>query len=211
MDLLLPCQNEISAHLLRSLLLSHGIPSAVVHDNFATMYGNWLTRPHVLISEEALDAGLELLAVPDEPLDETFIEPAETADASEDLGLRRGVPGFIALVLFGCCAGAVLGTADLFLVTLFTMPLKGIRAARVSGLDVLLIPFWWSLYGTVFGILCWPFVALARSCHRRENGSLPLRARLIFFFLPESPLFAIPVLIVFVIIEMLRWLAGAAF
>ncbi len=211
MDLLLPCQNEISAHLLRSLLLSHGIASTVVHDNFATMYGNWLTRPHVLIAEEALDTGLELLAVPDEPIDDTFIEPAEMAGASEDLGLRRCMPGFIALVLFGCCAGAVLGAADLFLVTLFTMPLNGVRASNVTGLDVLLIPFWWSLYGIVFGILCWPFLALARSCHRRDDGSLPLRARLIFCFIPESPLFAIPALFALVIIQVLRWIAGAAF
>ena len=211
MTLLLPCQNEISAHLLRSLLLSHGIPSDVVHDNFATMYGNWLTRPQLLIAEEALDDGLELLAVPDEPLDDTFIEPAETADVSEDLGLRSCTPGLITLVIFGCCAGVVLGAADLFLVTLFAMTIKGSRTETVAGLDVLLIPLWWGLYGIVFGIVSRPFIALARSCHRRDDGSLPLRARLIMFFLPENSLFVVLGLLVFVIIEMLRWLAGTAF
>lgn len=211
MTLLLPCENEISAHLLRSRLLSHGIPGEVVHDTFATMYGNWLTRPQLLIAADALEDGLELLAAPDEPLDETFIEPAATADASEDLGLRSYTPGFLPLIAFGCAAGFLLGTAGLFFLTLFTIVIQGSREDNVTGLTVPLLPLSWSLYGIFFGIVCWPFVILARSCHRRDDGSLPLRARLIFFFLPQSPLFAIPVLFGLVIIQMLRWLAGAAF
>ena len=147
MTLLLPCENEISAHLLRSRLLSHGIPGEVVHDTFATMYGNWLTRPQLLIAADALEDGLELLAAPDEPLDETFIEPAATADASEDLGLRSYTPGFLPLIAFGCAAGFLLGTAGLFFLTLFTIVIQGSREDNVTGLTVPLLPLSWSLYG----------------------------------------------------------------
>lgn len=205
MTLLLPCENEISAHLLRSLFLSHGIPSDVVQDNFATMYGNWLTRPHLLIEEEALDDGLELLAVADEPLDDHFIEPAETAELSEDLGLCRVMPRFIPLVIFGCIVGFLLGVADLIPLTFIEMT-KGGRSHD----DTIFLPFWWSLYGLAFGIVCWPFIAFARSCHRRDDGSLPRRARLVALCLPQNPLGYIAISLVGGVILMLLRLIGAA-
>ena len=201
MALLLPCANEINAHLLRSLLLSHGIPSDVIHEASATAYGNWIMRPHLLISEEALDDGLELLAVPDEPIDDNFMEPAETAELSEDLGLHRAMPRFVPFVIFGLIAGFLLGVADLIPLTFVEMT-KGGR----NHTDTIFLPFWWSLYGTVFGIACWPFIIFARSCHRRDDGSLPLRARLVALFLPQNPALGF----VAAIILMLLWLIRAA-
>ena len=205
MALLLPCANEINAHLLRSLLLSHGIPSDVIHDASATAYGNWIMRPQLLISEEALDDGLELLAVPDEPLDDHFIEPAETAELSEDLGHDSTVPGFIPLVAFGLIAGFLLGVADLIPLTFFAM-MKGGRGSE----GTIFLPLWMSLYGTVFGIACWPWIVFARSCHRREDGSLPLRARLVALFLPQNPLGYVALGLVWIIIQMLLRLTSAA-
>ena len=205
MTLLLPCQNEINAHLLRSLLLSHGIPSDVIHDASATAYGNWIMRPQLLIAEEALDDGLELLAVPDEPLDDRFIEPAETAELSEDLGLHRAMPEFIPLVVFGIIAGFLLGVADLIPLTFVEMTMGGRSHA-----DTIFLPFWWSLYGAVFGIVCWPWVIFARSCHRRDDGSLPLRARLVALCLPQNPLGYVVISLVAGVILLLLRLIGAA-
>jgi hypothetical protein len=190
MVLLLPCENEISAHLLRSRLLSHGIPSDVVQDNFATMYGNWLTRPHLLISEEALDDGLELLAVPDEPIGDNFIEPSDPSQESEDLGLSAVVPGLWALISFGVCGGFLLGTAWLFLLTFFSMAMSG-GLATDSRLDVALLPISCGVYGAPFSIICWPLIAFARSCRRREDGSLPIRARIVLLLSPHDPLLAV--------------------
>lgn len=205
MPLLLTCANEINAHLLRSLLLSHGIPSDVIHDASATTYGNWIMRPQLLIAEEALDDGLELLAVPDEPLDDNFIEPAETAVLSEDLGLHHAVPGFIPLVAFGFAACFLLGVADLIPLTFVEMT-KGGR----SHSDTIFLPFWWSLDGAVFGTVCWPLILFARSCHRRDDGSLPLRARLVALCLPQNPLGYVVLILVGAIIQVLLTLASAA-
>lgn len=205
MALLLPCANEINAHLLRSLLLSHGIPSDVIHDASATTYGNWIMRPQLLISEEALDDGLELLAVPDEPLDDNFIEPAETAELSEDFGLHRAMPRFVPFVIFGLIVGFLLGVADLIPLTFIEMTKDG-----RSHSDTIYLPFWWSLYGAVFGITGWPWIIFARSCHRREDGSLPLRARLVALCVPGNPLGYVVFGLVWIIIQGLLRLASAA-
>ncbi len=204
MALLLPCQNEISAHLLRSRLLSHGIPSDVVQDNFATAYGNWLTRPHLLISEEALEDGLELLAVPEEPLDETFTEPAETIGASEDLGLHSDVPEVSALVIFGFKAGCLLGVVLLILITLFAIAASGGGGGGSgAGIFFVFLPLWCGLYGSVFGLVCWPFIILARSCRHRDDGLLPFRARVIWLFNPQFPFLGALLTLVAIIIQML--------
>jgi hypothetical protein len=184
MALLLPCQNEISAHLLRSLLLSHGIPSHVVHDNFSTLYGNCFTRPHILISEEALDNGLELLAVPDEPIDESFVEPLKTTETSEDLGLRRTTPSQLAPISAGFCTGFLLGLVAVFFWTFMaiTYTTNWAQAVTLLGWEILSLPLWWGICGLFIGFICWPFPVFARSCRHRDDGSLPLRARLILLF-----------------------------
>ena len=196
MALLLPCANEINAHLLRSLLLSHGIPSDVIHDASATAYGNWIMRPQLLISEEALDDGLELLAVPDEPIDDNFIEPVETVDLNEQPGLCCCVPGVTVLATIGL----LLGTTGLLLFTLLAMVINGGRVDANEGPEVTLVPLWCGIYGLGFGIVCWPFIAFARSCHRREDGSLPLRARIFMLFLPQNPLFYVILIVVFTLL-----------
>jgi hypothetical protein len=211
MALLLPCENEISAHLLRSRLLSHGIPSAVVQDNFATLYGNWLTRPHLLIEEEALEDGLELLAAPDEPLGDNFVELVETADLNEELGLVRAVPEIVELATFGCCAGFFLGVLGVIFLTALAIVASGGQTNPDAGRLVVLLPLICGVGGLVFGIVCWPFIAFARSCRRRDDGSLPLRARLVYLLVPENPLGVVILGVILTMIEMLLSLTGAAF
>ncbi|MCE9610096.1 MAG: hypothetical protein K8R23_07790 [Chthoniobacter sp.] len=161
----------------------------MVQDNFATLYGNWLTRPHLLIEEEALEDGLELLAEPEESLDETFTEPAETADASEDLGMCCTVPTFFSFVALGFCLGFLFGLVLLLIACIETIS-GGWLGGR--GLDIAFVTFpvafviftlSYGLYGGLICIPIWPFILLGRSCRRHEKGQLPSLARAVLLVL----------------------------
>ena len=79
-----------------------------------------------------------------------------------------------------------------------------------GGEGTIFLPLWMSLYGTVFCIACWPWIVFARSCHRRDDGSLPLRARLVALFLPQNPLGYVAISLVCGVILLLLRLIGAA-
>jgi hypothetical protein len=180
MALLLPCENEIVAHLLRSRLLSHGVECAVVHGGIATIWGNWLMHPRLLIAEDDLEPAYALLAEPEPQLDESFVEPPETADLNENLGFSSGVPGLPALVLVTMAVGLCIGVVVFAMVTALAMLQGGAARETAQHQDAEMWPLTAAFYGAVFGFIVWPLMLFARSCRQRPDGTLPLRARLIF-------------------------------
>lgn len=179
MALLLPCENEISAHVLRSRLLSHGVECVIVHENAATLWGGWLFRPRLMVADDDWDLACDFCAQDADSIDESFVEPLETADLNENLGFSSIVPDLLAMALVGFALGAV----ELAVVTVFTMATGGMSREVAEESAALFLP----LYGAAAGLIAWPFVWLARSCRLRADGTLPLRARLIFLgALPEA-------------------------
>lgn len=186
MALLLRYKDEIAAHLARSKLLANGIVAGVVHDNASTVYGHWLMRPRLVVADEDIDDAAMVLATPDAPIEDDFVEPQELDVIPEDFGLRREVPKFLESMLFGALIAGGIGLLIAALVTAVAIVNYSPMAMAAIGLLIPMFPLYLAAVGALGGALVWPLIVFARSCRRDEHGALPLRAWLIYVFLGFS-------------------------
>ena len=162
MALLLPCKDEISAHLLRSRLLSHDIECAVVHGGIATIWGGWVMRPRLLLAADDFERAQSLCGESEEAIDETFVEPAETAVLNENRGFESTVPTFLSMLLVGCVIGFAGGVLLLLGITVVTMAKGGIsRELSTAESSIVYVPFLMAGGGLLFGAVVWPLPLLA--------------------------------------------------
>ncbi len=186
MALLLPYRDEIAAHLARSKLLAHGIVAVVVHDHASTVYGHWLMRPRLVVADADLDDAAMILATPDSPIGDDFIESLDLGAMSEDLGLHRDVPEFFEAMLLGALFAGSLGLVLAALVTAVAIMNFSSTAHAPVGFVIPMLPLSFAAAGALGGALAWPLIVFARSCRRDEHGVLPTRAWLIYLFLAFS-------------------------
>jgi Putative prokaryotic signal transducing protein len=180
---ILPFNDEFRAHLARSKLLAHGIASVVVHDHAATVYGNWITHPGLLVADGDFEEAATVLSASDVPLGDDFVEPPEPDVMSEDLGLVRDVPRFIESITLGALIAGCMGLIIVAMLTAEAIMSGGRIPVEGVGLSVVLLPLGMAVVGALGGAFVWPFTTFARSCRRDERGELPRRAWLIYFIL----------------------------
>jgi hypothetical protein len=183
MALLLRYKDEIAAHLARSKLLAHGIVAGVVHDNASTVYGHWLMRPRLVVADEDIDDAAMVLAMPDSPIEDDFVEPQDLDAIPEDLGLRRDVPEFLEAMLLGALVAGGVGLVFSALATAVAIMNYSSTASTSVGFVIPMLPLSFAAAGALGGALAWPLIVFARSCRRDEHGALPPRAWLIYLLM----------------------------